>query len=435
MLYSENKEEFPTECQQVEFMDKCILEIQNQFNTVLEILVKEKQAFQHNYEVITRLFNEFSNECQNFSKEPSHIFYLTQIVFSTTSTGVKKAKEIFNSLFNELNIYIPDLINNLAGLRNNLYDNCNKMMSEIVEFISEHKDIENTYKKIKNNLDEAQLNKKKIENEPKYAYNVSVKEKAEKKVIYHLQEMDKIFPKIQNFSKNLEEKKERFNSTMKDNFELIVMNTFKYLANLHQVFFLYSKCKYDQLNQVLEIFKNYNNNLTSISINLNDYSERKFGELQGVKYDGIDLIDFDDELLKTNPFQLINITDNIINYTNIFLLSLRYRKKIMKIFKKKFPNFINGLVQYEEYNKQEKKKLITFVDNLQLIGEGTKKSWNIFFYVQNYYADKSDMNNIFKIIDEFITETREEYYSFLNKWKKYEKKINDYKDDIQELGD
>ena len=77
MLYSENKEEFPTECQQVEFMDKCILEIQNQFNTVLEILVKEKQTFQHNYEVITRLFNEFSNECQNFSKEPSHIFYIT----------------------------------------------------------------------------------------------------------------------------------------------------------------------------------------------------------------------------------------------------------------------------------------------------------------------------------------------------------------------
>ena len=49
------------------------------------------------------------------------------------------------------------------NLNNNENDNCNKMMSEIVEFISEHKDIENTYKKIKNNLDEAQLNKKKIE--------------------------------------------------------------------------------------------------------------------------------------------------------------------------------------------------------------------------------------------------------------------------------
>ena len=422
MLYSENKEEFPTECQQVEFMDQCILEIKNQFNAVLEIIIKEKQTFQHNDEIINRLFNEFSNECQNFTKEPSHIFYLTQIVFSASSTGIKKAKEIFNSLFNEFNIYIPDLINNITGLRNNLYDNCNKMMSEIVKFISEHKDIENTYKKIKNNLDEAQLNKKKIENEPKYAYNVSVKEKAEKKVIYYLQEMDKIFPKIQNFTKNLEEKKERFNSTMKDNFELIVMNTFKYLANLHQVFFLYSKCKYDQFNQVLEIFKNYNNNLTSMSINLNDYSERKFGELQGVKYDGIDLIDFDDELLKTNPFQLINISNNIINYTNIFLLSLRYRKKIMKIFKKKFPQYINDLVQYQEYNKQEKKKLISFVDSLKLIGEGTKKSWNIFFYVQSYIAGKSDMNNIFKLIDEFITETRTEYYSFLNKWKKYEKK-------------
>ena len=37
MLYSENKEEFPTECQQVEFMDQCLLEIQNQLNVVSEI--------------------------------------------------------------------------------------------------------------------------------------------------------------------------------------------------------------------------------------------------------------------------------------------------------------------------------------------------------------------------------------------------------------
>jgi len=435
MLYSENKEEFPTECQQVEFMDQCLLEIQNQLNVVSEIITKEKQTFQFNDEIITRLFNEFSNECQNFSKEPSHIFYITQIIFSTSSTGVKKAKEIFQSLFNELNIYLPDLINNIIGVRNNLYDNCNKMMSEIVTFISEHKKIENNYKKIKENLDEAQLNKKKIENDPKYAYNVSVKEKAEKKVIYYLQEMDKIFPKIQNFSKNLEEKKERFNSTLKDNFELIVMNTFKYLANLHQVFFLYSKNKYDQLNQVFEIFRNHNNNLASMSINLNDYSERKFGELQGVKYDGIDLIDFDDELLKTNPYQLINISNNIIDYTNIFLLSLRYRKKIMKIFKKKFPNYINDLIHYNEYNKQEKKKLTSFVENLKLIGEGTKRSWNIFFYSAPYLIENSGVNDIFKVIDEFITETRAEYYSFLDKWKKYEKKINDYKDDVQELGD
>ena len=43
MLLSENKKEFPMECKQVEFMDKCIIEIRDQLNTVLQIIIKEKK--------------------------------------------------------------------------------------------------------------------------------------------------------------------------------------------------------------------------------------------------------------------------------------------------------------------------------------------------------------------------------------------------------
>ena len=433
MLASENKKEFPMECKQVEFMDKCIIEIRDQLNTVLQIIIKEKKTNDLNHDTICQIFNEFSNECQKFSNEPSHLFYITQIVFSETASGLKQAKDIFINLYNELYVYLPDLINDINGLRSNLYDNSNRMMSEIVGFINAHKNIQENYLKIKANLDEAQLNKKKIDSDPKYAYNISTKEKAENKVIMFLKEMEQIYPKIQKFSDSLSEKKKRFNSTMRDNLELIVTNTFKYLANLHQVFFLYSKNKYDQFNMLLDIFKNQNNNMKSTSINLNDYSERKFGELQGIKYDGIDMIDLEDELLKTNPNQLMNTAKSIINYTNVFLLCIRYRKKVMKIFKKKFPNFFKEIKDNYEYILQEKKKLMEFVSNLKLIGEGTKKSWNIFFSVIIDKEVHSEINEVFKITDEIITETRTEYYSFLNIWKKYEKKINEHKDNIKEL--
>ena len=433
MLASENKKEFPMECKQVEFMDKCIIEIRDQLNTVLQIIIKEKKTNDLNHDTICQIFNEFSNECQKFSNEPSHLFYITQIVFSETASGLKQAKDIFINLYNELYVYLPDLINDINGLRSNLYDNSNRMMSEIVGFINAHKNIQDNYLKIKANLDEAQMNKKKIDSDPKYAYNISTKEKAENKVIMFLKEMEQIYPKIQKFSDSLSEKKKRFNSTMRDNLELIVTNTFKYLANLHQVFFLYSKNKYDQFNMLLDIFKNQNNNMKSTSINLNDYSERKFGELQGIKYDGIDMIDLEDELLKTNPNQLMNTAKSIINYTNVFLLCIRYRKKVMKIFKKKFPNFFKEIKDNYEYILQEKKKLMEFVSNLKLIGEGTKKSWNIFFSVIIDKEVHSEINEVFKITDEIITETRTEYYSFLNIWKKYEKKINEHKDNIKEL--
>ena len=100
MLLSENKKEFPMECKQVEFMDKCIIEIRDQLNTVLQIIIKEKKTIDLNYDTICQLFNEFSNECQKFSNEPSHLFYLTQIVFSVSASGVKKGKDIFSNLYN-----------------------------------------------------------------------------------------------------------------------------------------------------------------------------------------------------------------------------------------------------------------------------------------------------------------------------------------------
>ena len=209
MLASENKKEFPMECKQVEFMDKCIIEIRDQLNTVLQIIIKEKKTNDLNHDTICQIFNEFSNECQKFSNEPSHLFYITQIVFSETASGLKQAKDIFINLYNELYVYLPDLINDINGLRSNLYDNSNRMMSEIVEFINAHKNIQENYLKIKANLDEAQLNKKKIDSDPKYAYNISTKEKAENKVIMFLKEMEQIYPKIQKFSDSLSEKKKK----------------------------------------------------------------------------------------------------------------------------------------------------------------------------------------------------------------------------------
>ena len=183
MLASENKKEFPMECKQVEFMDKCIIEIRDQLNTVLQIIIKEKKTNDLNHDTICQIFNEFSNECQKFSNEPSHLFYITQIVFSETASVLKQAKDIFINLYNELYVYLPDLINDINGLRSNLYDNSNRMMSEIVGFINAHKNIQENYLKIKANLDEAKKKKKKKNKEFMDTNEIIIKLKNENDIL------------------------------------------------------------------------------------------------------------------------------------------------------------------------------------------------------------------------------------------------------------
>ena len=426
-----HKETFPIECSQIEFLDNILSEINNQLNTYLVLFENEINNHILRYNSLLSLSQKYYNEIQLFSNEPSNIFYLTQIIINMFINTSKNCKEKFNNLFIDVKSSIPEYNNKINTIKENIIINSDKIMKEIEKLMKEINLIEKEYKKHKNNLDDAQLNKKKIDNNPRYLYNITVKNKADKDVLNNINIIEKIFPKFEKLSKELKEKKEKFNLLMKDNFEIVVMNSFKYLAILHQIFYLYSKNKYDLFENQLDLFKKLNFDINNLTVNINDYAEKKYGELKEKNFELIDNINLNDNIYNNNPNQQILISNSFLNYIDCFIECLRSRKKIIKFFNYLIKNFI----LYEEDKLKNLKKnyvkIIDYINSLEYVGNGTKKSWKNIFnnnLIDEILVQKNllnyEMNN-------FIVNCRNDQMNLKNKWKKYENKIKKYKENIE----
>ena len=433
-IYPHSKN-FSIECEQIEFWDNSLSEIQGQLGIFIDIIQTQNDFFELKSNFLNDLSNNYYSGCQKLSSEPSNIFYLTQLVLEMLTKSTKVLNYKMKSLYMHLSSTIPELIQNIILVRENVVDNSDKTMNELSNLINLTKNYQKNFEKIKTNLDEAQLKKKKLETKTKYTYNVTVKEKAENKVLENMQEMEKLLPKLKSTAKEVEVKKEKFNMMMKENFEIIMMNVFKNLTHLHQCFFLLSKVNYDINTECVLIYQNAFKQFANLSININDYTERKFAELQGIKFDSLDMINLTDELIQTNPTQLIDICDSVQNYIMIFLTCLRVRKNVMKNFLTSF----NQIMKYEEdsrdsFRKKESKFGLN-LSNFSLIGEGTLKSWKNIFNTFHIVELMSKKNVISEEIALFITETRNEMKCFCDKWVKMEKKIIEKKNELIALKD
>lgn len=424
---------FKTECEQIEFWDTSLAEIQNQLSIFYEIIKTQNEHFEAKFSFLTELSRNYYKSCQKLSSEPSNIFYLTQLVIEMISKSTKTLNEKMKNLNFKLGVTIPEIIQNIRLVRENVIEITSKTMNELTELIAITKNYQKMYMKIKANLDDAQLKKKKLEDKEKYAYNVTVKEKAEKKILENVKEMESLLPKLKEYSKEVEEKKEKFNLMMKENFEIVMVNAFKNLANLHQCFFLLSKTNYDINTECILIYQNAFKQFTNLSININDYTERKFAELQGIKFDSLEMINISDEILQTNPSQLNSVCESVLNYIMIFCTCLKIRKNLMKEFLKTFDQIMNYEQESREVFKKKEKKFGESLCNFTMIGEGTMKSWkNIFssFHIIELLTKKNAISD--EILNN-INETRSELKLFSEKWKKIEKSIIDKKNELIEL--
>ena len=429
-----HKESFPIECSQIEFLDNILSEINNQLNTYLVLFENEINNYILRYNSLLSLSQKYYNEIKLFSNEPSNIFYLTQIIINMFINASKNCKEKFNNLFIDVKSSIPEYNNKINSIKENIIINSDKIMKEIEKIMKEINSIEKEYKKYKNNLDDAQMNKKKIDNNPRYLYNITVKNKADKDVLNNINVIEKIFPKFEKLSKDLKEKKEKFNLLMKDNFEIVVMNSFKYLAILHQIFYLYSKNKYDLLECQLDLFKKLNFDINNLTVNINDYAEKKYGELKDKNFELIDNINLNDNIYDNNPNQQILISNSFLNYVDCFIECLRSRKKIVKFFNYLIKNYI----LYEEDKLKNLKKnyikIIDYINSLEYIGNGTKKSWKNIFNNNNMTDEIIVQKNLLNYeLNNFIVNCRNDQMNFKNKWKKYENKIKKYKENIEKF--
>ena len=278
-------------------------------------------------------------------------------------------------------------------------------------------------------MDNAQLNQKKIKNKVKKNYNVTEIKKADLILAEQIRKMEEIKIPMEENKKKLKEFRNTLNSSIKESFEKVLFMYFKHLANLHQYFFLLSSNKLELITDMTKKVVTSLLQLSNLSFDLNDYTEKKFGELIGIKFDGIIMFDSEELLNKSSSKLLIKISYDIINYIQVFMICLRYRKKIMKIFYEA----IKGIMKFEENYKKNfdnsYKNLINQLNSIKNISDEISRNWKRLFN-----STKTKENNYFKTIlleiDKYINSARNEYNKFKNNWNEYENKIKEKKKDI-----
>jgi len=113
------------------------------------------------------------------------------------------------------------------------------------------------------------------------------------------------------------------------------------------------------------------------------FMEKKFGEtVLNLKTEGLNIYSSTELINKSSMKQLIEISNNIINYVKIFLICLRYRKKIMKIFLES----VSKIIDFE-------------TDNLKDFNESKKEFINqcscCCLSIRSSYSNKCGRNSLF----------------------------------------
>ena len=417
-------EELKKEVEEVKYWDECLKSLSKQFEILYKSLILSKNAQMKRDSFIENIKANYKKESKQLKKEPSHLYSLTEIFFDFYSCVRDSANTKNKNFFPSMTKTIKEIINNINKAKNDAYESSLKIINKCNNLIINIKKQEIDFQNAKTALDDAQINQKKIKNEEKYIYEVSEKKKADLLLSEKIKEMEKIKKPLDNNKKKLSEYRSKLKSSLKDNFELIVSISFKKLANYYQCLFLILNEKSDILKNIKEKINDILIQSSNLVFDLNDYSEQKFGETNlGLKSDNISIYSTEEVMNKSSMKELIEISEKVANYVKIFLVCLRYRKKIMKIFLKEITELNKyEIEQSKEYDKN-KKVLNSQLDSLKLITYYSQKNWRNIFAKEKMSQFVIDINGIIPIINNYIEFARNEHKAFSKNWFKYEEKL------------
>ena len=145
----------------------------------------------------------------------------------------------------------------------------------------------------------------------------------------------------------------------------------------------------------------------------------------GIKSEGVSEYLSDELLNKSSMKKLIEISKDVINYVKIFLVCLRYRKKIMKIFLEAMKEINKYEIEYNSEFDENKKALINELDSLKNISYYNQKNWRSALSKEKISLFSTDINALIPIINNYIEFARNEHKAFSKNWEKFQDNINE----------
>ncbi len=437
------QKEFQTECSQIQYWISALKDIKSQYKQLIEISLKQSK-YRNIYTIsMNSTMYSFISKIKDYSIEPSNLYNNIKTLYEFLLSYFKLLDETNQNIVKKIQEMLPNQCNNIDLIIYNILTTSSNTMNEISQLKNDVNIANTKYNILKNTLDTAQMNKKKIENNPKTIYDEKEKERAEKEVINIVKEIEDFLPKLKELNKNLEKKEEIFNSHMKDTFELVVISIFKGLVKINQIFFVVSKKLYDNANNIRnDIITKINKYQKENPISLDDFSEKKFSDSIGIFYEPIHFNQ--NYLLNSNKDTAINVVslcNSFYYYVETIKRCYKMRRKILKQIRESISeieenlcNFLQNFIKIETIQKQFNKLFdVYYVDT------DIKKIWNLFnLFISSKIVylnsiEKSIDSNIKRVINNYIENTKNEYTKFENKWKKYENKIINYKNDYSKL--
>ena len=225
--------------------------------------------------------------------------------------------------------------------------------------------------------------------------------------------------------------KENLNKYLNETLELVVINIFKGLVYMHQLFLLYSKAKND-LNMGIKNTTEGKSNNKIIDIVIDDFSERKLAkESFGINYEPIHFGNYNYDIILGNDSEnIISLCDSYFYYGQIFIKCIKIRKKLITQFKKLVKDILNQSPNnITEKILHIKDKIQKTKEGFKIMGIGTKKSWDLL--ITSWTCLYNTINNFFQFYQEIgmvdIKENpngkKDDYKAFETEWGKLSKKI------------
>jgi hypothetical protein len=423
--------EFSTETEQIIFWVKWISDSITYTNLLKECIEYEVSQFEIKGKNFNNVSKNFLLDSKELVDEPSNYFKLFYNLNLSLETICKSLSEDVPILKNHIKKYSSAVINDVNFLKQNLIESCGNLMKEIIETKKKYNNLNQRYTKLKSELEEAHQKKKRKENDPKYVYNVTVQEKAEKKILNYIKEIEELFPLLENLSKELARKKESFNNIMKESLELVISAIFKNNIKINQSIFLINKEKYEimtkQKNFVIEKYRK----VRDIDIQLNDYVERKWAESKNILFESYDSLRI--EPSKFDPVYLMKVCESLINYSTTFLDCMKLRQKSVS----NFSLMINEFTKIEENFHVMLSKIINMINtqysSFNFFSRGTRRSIenikNSYDSIFRLYKNYSQFlnKNVLEGSRVFTKEILDEIQLLSDTWQKKLKEISTYK--------
>jgi hypothetical protein len=192
--------ELEQENEHIKFWESCLNDLIKQFEIITQIIDLTKKYKNQRSSDLSYKLTQYRNDSKQFTKEPSHIYYLCEIYFDFKTSLWSVIDKSTDELYSKINEMSSEIIKDIENKKNEACKGSLLILKECQKLIDKIKTQDNEFQKIKNSMDNAQINQNNIKR--KYTYNVLEIKKADLLLAEQIKKMEEVMNPMEENKKN-----------------------------------------------------------------------------------------------------------------------------------------------------------------------------------------------------------------------------------------